>query len=144
MRYEAREGTGTTDRRHVEEGRAKPPSVTSATIAVGVITIVVIPILIVLGILAGASRSNPQPTAPAAVVQSGPLEPAPPNDQRQPTPDSRGSLDAHWVMLEQMRVNVTPQMVQTMNTQPLAPSTVNLAQLERDAADVDRMLARSP
>jgi hypothetical protein len=47
-------------------------------------------------------------------------------------------------MLEQMRVNVTPQMVQTMSIQPLAPSPVNLAELEQQAADVDRMLARNP
>jgi hypothetical protein len=35
-------------------------------------------------------------------------------------------------------------MVQTMNSQPLAPSPVDLEKLEQQAADVDRMLARNP
>ena len=144
MRYETHEGTDATDRCYGQEGRATPRSFTLATIVVGVVTIGAIPLLIVFGVLAGASRSNPPPGAPAAVVQSGPVEPGQTAVPRQPTLDSRERLDAHWVMLEQMRVNVTPQMVQTMNSQPQAPATVDLAQLERDAAAVDRMLARSP
>lgn len=90
------------------------------------------------------SPVSPQPTPAAAIVQPGSTEPGLPNVPPQPSSDSGERLDAHWVMLEQMRVNVTPQMVQTMNTQPPAPAAVDLAQLERYAADIDRMLARDP
>ena len=47
-------------------------------------------------------------------------------------------------MLDQMRVSVTPQMVQIMNADPLVDSPAELQELERYEADIDRMLARTP
>jgi hypothetical protein len=122
-------------------------SSTRSTLVVGLLLMVLLPALAVAGMLAGTSGARPEDTRPAAVIGAEPdgsAEIALPNIDRQPPTRSGEPLDAHWVMLEQMRVNVTPQMVQTMSIQPLAPSPVNLAELEQQAADVDRMLARNP
>jgi hypothetical protein len=122
-------------------------SSTRSTFVVGFLLMVLLPALVVAGMLAGTTGARPADTRPTAVIEAEldrTTEIARPNTDGQPPTRSGEPLDAHWVMLEQMRVNVTPQMVQTMNSQPLAPSPVDLEKLEQQAADVDRMLARNP
>ncbi|HSP27286.1 MAG TPA: hypothetical protein VLN74_01970, partial [Ilumatobacteraceae bacterium] len=88
------------------------------TILLGALTMLVVPTVVVLGVRAGASGSNAPPTAPSAFVRSDaprPIAVGRQEDDRQRVADAGEPLDAHLVMLEQMRDNVTPQMVQTMN-----------------------------
>jgi hypothetical protein len=96
----------------------------------------------VLGLLIGA-RGPDAPDAPPTAV----LQPNSPNQATRATrPASQTAtdpLDAHQRMLEQMRVTVTPNMIEVMNADPLAHSPKELTELERHAADIDRMLARN-
>jgi hypothetical protein len=110
------------------------------------LVMLLVPMSIVFGVLVGASGPD-GPDASAAVVFAVPERSDPEDGARA----NQGSaletsrrLDSHQVMLEQMRVNVTPQMIQSMNGAPLAHSPAELAELERHAADIDRMLARNP
>ena len=116
------------------------------TVLLGALTMLVVSTVVVLGARAGTSGSNAPHTPPSAVVQSDaprPIAVGRQEENRHRVADSGEPLDAHLVMLEQMRVNVTPQMVQTMNARPLVPTLGDLAELERHAADIDRMLARN-
>ena len=112
----------------------------------GMLTMLLVPTGLVLGLVVGASGPDGPHPSPAPVVQP---------DERgsteltsriaaQPAVDQDDPRDAHRAMLEQMRVNVTPQMVQTMNANPLVHTPGDLAELEQHAADIDRMLARNP
>ena len=87
----------------------------------GMLTMLLVPTALVLGLVVGASEPDGPHPSPAPVVQP---------DERgstgittgiaaQPAVDQDDALAAHQAMLEQMRVNVTPQMVQTMNANPL-------------------------
>lgn len=108
------------------------------------LVMLLVPSVIVIGVAIGSDSNAPTP--PTAVLQpdaqrsgAAPVQPASP-----PVLNPKERPDAHQVMLEQMRVNVTPQMVQTMNANPLTRSPENLAEVERQAADMNRMLARQP
>lgn len=121
-----------------------PRSANRWPLSVAMLAMLLAPIVIVVGVAIG-SDSN-APTTPPTVLQpdaqrsvAAPTEPASP-----PIPNPKKRPDAHQVMLEQMRVNVTPQMVQAMNANPLTGSPENLAEVERQAADMNRMLARQP
>lgn len=116
------------------------------TVAGPMLAMLLVPTVVLLGVVVGASGPDGPHRPPTPVVQ-----PSTPGSTgistktgTQPAVDPADRLDAHQVMLEQMRVNVTPQMVQTMNAEPLAHSPGDLAELERHAADIDRMLARNP
>ena len=92
------------------------------------------------------ARNTPR-TRPASTVASGDaprVESANPGDIDGPAVDSDLRLAAHQRMLDQMRISVTPQMVQIMNADPLVDSRTELQELERYEADIDRMLARTP
>lgn len=116
------------------------------TIAGPMLAMLLVPTAVVIGVIAGASGPDGPDRRPAPVAQRA----APGSTgistktASQPTVDQDDRLDAHQVMLEQMRVSVTPQMIQTMNAEPLVHSPADLAQLERHAAEIDRMLARNP
>lgn len=117
------------------------------TVTVGMLVMLLVPTSIVFGVLVGASGPD-GPDAPtaaelAAVPERSDPEGGAPANQGSALETSR-RLDSHQVMLEQMRVNVTPQMIQSMKGAPLAHSPAELAELERHAADIDRMLARNP
>ena len=93
----------------------------------------------VLGLVIGA-RGPDAPDAPPTAV----LQPNSPNQATRPgSQTATDPLDAHQRMLEQMRVTVTPNMIEVMNADPLAHSPKELTELERHAADIDRMLARN-
>jgi hypothetical protein len=102
-----------------------------------------VPTAIVVGVLVGASGPDgpdaPPPAAPASTSAAPARTPA----DFDPPPPSR-PIDAHQRMLEQMRVSVNPQMNQTMSGDPLADSAAELAEIERQVADIDRMLGREP
>ncbi|MBI5090505.1 MAG: hypothetical protein HZB15_17055 [Actinobacteria bacterium] len=105
-------------------------------------SVLLVPTALVLGLVVGASEPDGPHPSPAPVVQ--PDERGSTGVTAQPAVDQGDALDAHQAMLEQMRVNVTPQMVQTMNANPLVHTPGDLAELEQHAADIDRMLARNP
>jgi hypothetical protein len=117
------------------------------TVVVGMLVMLLVPTAIVLGALGGTSGPDGSDAPRAAVLTVGqtPTSPeaAPPTNQ-EPTLDTSRRADSHLVMLEQMRVNVTPQMIQAMYAAPLVQSDAELAELERQATDIDRMLARDP
>ena len=117
------------------------------TVTVGMLMMLLVPTSIVFGVLVGASGPD-GPDAPSAAVLSAVPERSDQEDGARANQESAFEtsrrLDSHQVMLEQMRVNVTPQMIQSMNGAPLAHSPAELAELERHAADIDRMLARNP
>lgn len=114
-------------------------------VAGGMLATLLVPTAVVLGVLIGASEPDAPDAPPAAVVQpvaSGPTTAT--RSVAQQATNPADPLDAHQGMLEQMRVAVTPQMIQAMNVNPLVHSPGELAELERHAADIDRMLARNP
>jgi len=117
------------------------------TVTVGMLVMFLVPTAIVFGVLVGASAPDGPDARPAAVLPALParseLEEAARANQESSLDTSR-RLDSHQVMLEQMRVNVTPQMIQSMNGAPIAHSPAELGELERHAADIDRMVARDP
>jgi hypothetical protein len=114
-------------------------------VAGGMLATLLVPTAVVLGVLVGASEPDAPDAPPTAVLQSDAPSPAATatRSAARPTIDPADPLDAHQGMLEQMRVTVTPQMIQAMNTNPLVHSPGELAELERHAADLDRMLARN-
>lgn len=116
------------------------------TVTLGMMMMLLVPTSIVGGVLVGASGPDRPDAPPAAglpaVTTPSDLKAAPRTNQQATLDNSR--LDSHQVMLEQMRVDVTPQMIQSMNGSLLAHSPAELAELERQAADIDRMLARNP
>lgn len=113
------------------------------TVAGLMFAMLLVPAAVVLGVVAGASGPDAPDTPPAPVVQPD-VSGTSAKTVTQPAVEPTDRLDAHQLMLEQMRVTVTPQMVQTMNSETLAHSSGDLAELERHAADIDRMLARNP
>ncbi len=117
------------------------------TVTVGMLVMLLVPTSIVFGVLVGASGPDGPDAPPAAVLPAVPERYDSEDEARanqEPTLETSRRLDSHQVMLEQMRVNATPQMIQSMNGAPLAHSPAELAELERHAADIDRMLARNP
>lgn len=117
------------------------------TVPLILLVILLVPTAAVFGVLVGAGGPDGPDAPPAAVLPAVPAGSDPEDASRanrESTPDTSRRLDSHQVMLEQMRVSVTPQMIQSMNGAPLAHSAAELAELERHAADIDRMLARNP
>lgn len=115
-------------------------------VVIGMLVMILVPTAIVVGVTVGASDPD-GPHTPPAVVQSGQPGSVGATRQRadsEPSIDTDERRDAHQVMLDQMRVNVTPQMVDRMNAEPLTHSPAELAELERQAADIERMLAQNP
>ena len=113
----------------------------------GMAAMLLVPALILFPLVArGPSNDDPSPLrANKAVVATSVLAGdlvTPPTSARAPRTANR--LDAHQAMLEQMRVNVTPEMIQAMNANPLAHPSYDLAELEQHAADINKMLALAP
>jgi hypothetical protein len=117
------------------------------TVTVGMLVMLLVPTAVVAAVLVGASGPDGPDAPPAAVLPVVPSASEPEAVSRANQESTVGAsrrVDSHQVMLEQMRVNVTPQMIQSMNGELLAHSPAELAELERQAADIDRMLARDP
>ena len=116
-----------------------------AVTLLGALGMMIVPGAIVVGVVVGASAPDRPRDSPALV---SPIDDDAPADPALPSQSGRATvvdpLAAHQTMLEQMRVNVTPQMVQRMNADPLTHSSGDLAEAERHAAELDRMLARKP
>lgn len=116
------------------------------TVTVGMLVMLLVPTATVFGVLVGASGPDGPDAPPAAVLPAA--APSAPEvtfrGGQSVTPGAPERLETHQVMLDQMRVNVTPQMIQSMNGEPIAHLPAELAELERHAADIDRMLARNP
>ena len=101
------------------------------------------PTALVLGLLVGARGPDASDVRPTPIVGEQTTVAPWTNVVASRTASTVAALDRHQVMLEQMRVNVTPQMVQAMNVDPLAHSPGDVTEFEQHAADIDRMLARN-
>lgn len=113
----------------------------------GMAAMFLVPVLIVFPLVAGGpGADNPTPlraTAPVVATSVAAGDRVTPPTAAHP-PRTANRLDAHQAMLEQMRVNVTPEMIQAMNANPLAHPSYDLAELEQHAADINKMLALTP
>lgn len=115
-----------------------------AVALLGGVGMLMVPAAIVAGVVLGAGAPDRPHDPPRVVVPIGDGAGA---DRAMSRADDGAAVDplaAHQAMLEQMRVNVTPQMLQTMNANPLTHSPGDLAEMERHATDIDRMLGRTP
>ena len=107
------------------------------------LTFLILPVLIVVGVFIGArvatttTNAAPVPTTEAlaedrlATLEAG--------------GDARTMVEAHQAMMDQMRVNATPQMLQLMNSDPMwqmMRSGEYVRLLEEHEENIDRMLAR--
>jgi hypothetical protein len=116
-------------------------------VASGILVALLASTAIAVAAVGGAGTPDTQRTRPASTIESvdtRQVETANRSTVDQSVVDSDQRLDAHQRMLEQMRVSVTPQMVQIMNADPLVDSPAELQELERYESDIDRMLARTP
>ena len=110
-----------------------------------------VPVLIVVGVLIGASGGDDGVSAPMTTTTTAP----PPvttedlGDDRftsmEASGDARTMVEQHQAMMDQMRVNATPAMLQLMNSDPMwqmMRSGEYIRLLEEHEENIDRMLAR--
>lgn len=132
----------------MEEQRSVPWIMVGAVFA-----LVVLPVLVVAGVLIGA-RWGDDPSAPrmAATVTTTtapvPTTEAPAEDRLAALEGdgrARTMVEAHQAMMDQMRVNATPQMLELMNRDPMwqmMRSGEYVRLLEEHEENIDQMLAR--
>lgn len=115
-----------------------------------VFAFVALPVLIVVGVLIGA-RGGDDPTAARMTTTTAapvPTTEVPAQDRLaalEADGGARTMVEAHQAMMDQMRVNATPQMLQLMNSDPMwqmMRSGEYIRLLEEHEENIDRMLAR--
>lgn len=112
-----------------------------------------VPVLIVMGVLVGASGGDDDAAAPPMQTAAPPTvtteDPEGPADDRltvlEASGDARTMVEQHQAMMDQMRVNATPHMLEVMNSDPMwkmMRSGEYVQLLEEHEENLDRMLAR--
>jgi hypothetical protein len=110
-----------------------------------------VPVLIVVGVLIGAGGGDDGTAAPMAATTR--VTPSVTTDDLdgdrltglEASGDVRTMVEQHQGMMDQMRVNATPQMLQLMNADPMwqmMRSGEYVRLLEEHEENIDRMLAR--
>lgn len=116
-----------------------------------VFAFVALPVLIVVGVLIGAGGGDyPTATPMTTTTTAAPVPTTEaPTEDRLATMEAGGRartmVEAHQAMMDQMRVNATPQMLQLMNSDPMwqmMRSGEYVRLLEEHEENIDRMLAR--
>ena len=110
-----------------------------------------VPVLIVVGVLIGASEGDDGTAAPMTTTTTV-TPPATTEDLAgdrltalEASGDARTMVEQHQGMMDQMRVNATPQMLELMNSDPMwqmMRSGEYVRLLEEHEENIDRMLAR--
>lgn len=113
---------------------------------------VVFPVLIGAGVAIGARGSDDGTavmTTTTSITSPTVAGPAPTQDApatSEPTPRLLTMVDQHQAMMDQMRVNATPQMLDLMNNDPMwqmMRSGDYVKLLEGHEAEIDQMLGRA-
>lgn len=110
----------------------------------------VLPVLIVVVVLIGGRGGDGTAAAPITTTTVAPVATteAPARDrlaELEADGDARTMVEAHQAMMDQMRVNATPQMLRLMNSDPMwqmMRSGEYVRLLEEHEENIDRMLAR--
>jgi len=124
------------------------------TVLVAMAAFTLVPVLIVVGVLIGASGGD-EGTIPSMVMKPTTTTTAPTEtteglaDDRltalEASGDARTMVEQHQAMMDQMRVNATPQMLRLMNSDPMwqmMRSGEYVRLLEDHEENIDQMLAR--
>ena len=111
-----------------------------------------VPVLIVVGVLIGASGGGDGTAAPMSTTTTTAPPTATSEDLAgdrltvlEASGDARTMVEQHQAMMDQMRVSATPQMLQLMNSDPMwqmMRSGEYVRLLEEHEENIDRMLAR--
>lgn len=120
-------------------------------VAGGMVAVLVVPAVIVVGVLIGGS----EPDKPHVVATAATPGTATQTSGNALAGDRLAALEAsgkiasmveqHQAMMDRMRANATPQMLQLMNSDPMwqmMRSGEYVRLLQQHEADIDRMLAR--
>ena len=117
----------------------------------GLAAFILVPALVVVGVLVGASGGDDGTAAPMTRTTTAPA-PAGTDDLAddrltalEASGDARTMVEQHQAMMDQMRANATPQMLQLMNSDPMwqmMRSGEYVRLLAEHEESIDRMLAR--